>query len=523
MADFSIQYAQGTVSGQSGAAPITADVGAPYRAIADLGAGIYNLGADAQYRNQKRREEEYKLQVTAETENGKIAIDEFDRDTKLKLQGVTDPEQIEKIANERLQQRFQVSQSFAKLPESKSNLDLYSRNKAVNHIEELENIRYKQVQSNAYVAFDTKYNSLLQEGKFQEAGIYATANFKSGVITDKDLAGRLESIPVQKKAWDKSVSEEVVSKLVQSGVNTKTVNQTIETMTDDATERTELMRFATTERNTIEAQMISNDKAAIEAELKYIDDKFILPQDEFLASVPDMLKRINESEILPVKGENGAGKEGQRKKIEDRIAAISEGKTDPVYEFDAEYFNQLSQRISNNPHGVSEAEINNAAGRGKNRGITAGENGQQGQLIKTKRFLQNDIANARLFSLYSDNINSLKQAKAFHQTKKKNDALAAEARTLLNAWATSESRTENDYRMFYDGLIDTIEMDGLSKGWFWTHKNTEQKIQSERMESYVRSLGVGLGDEPTGNTYKKGDTKIINGTTWTFNGKEWNS
>ena len=44
MADFGIQYAQGTVSGQSGAAPITADVGAPYRAIAGAGRDIYQLG-----------------------------------------------------------------------------------------------------------------------------------------------------------------------------------------------------------------------------------------------------------------------------------------------------------------------------------------------------------------------------------------------------------------------------------------------------------------------------------------------
>ena len=44
MTDFNIQYSQTTPTGRSPAAPIVADVGAPGRALADMGQGISQLG-----------------------------------------------------------------------------------------------------------------------------------------------------------------------------------------------------------------------------------------------------------------------------------------------------------------------------------------------------------------------------------------------------------------------------------------------------------------------------------------------
>jgi hypothetical protein len=234
---------------------------------------------------------------------------------------------------------------------------------------------------------------------------------------------------------------DIVTNWAQNGLPYKRDNKTqltpeeaVNELTTDPTERKKLMSTYSEAVSAFNAgQKVANDRA-IEEELAYIDDRFILPDSEFLAQAPDLLKKINESDVLPVKGTNGAGKEGQRKKINDRIKAIKNGETDPLYEYDVDFYNALSARISKNPRDVSETEINNAAGRGKVGGITAGQDGQQGKLIKLKRFLQDDIANNRLFTLYSGAINTLQASKAFHQNKKKNAELAAEARILMNSW-----------------------------------------------------------------------------------------
>ncbi len=269
--------------------------------------------------------------------------------------------------------------------------------------------------------------------------------------------------------------------------------------------------------NAMEAKAIAGDRAAVEAELKAIDDVVILPAEEFLDAVPDTLDRINKSTILPVKGKNGAGKEGQRKKINDRVKAIREGKIDPIYEFDFEYYNQLSARIAENPRSVSEGEINRAAGRGKNRGITAGKDGQQGALIKLKRFLQG--VDPSVHRTYTVGISGLKSAKAFSKSKKLNNKLAAEAQILLDTWATEETRTREDYQDFYNGLIDTIAITG--DGLVWKSRKAEAQIASENMAKFVEDfVGVdAVRAQP--KQYKDGDKRTVNGVVYTFDGKVW--
>jgi hypothetical protein len=243
------------------------------------------------------------------------------------------------------------------------------------------------------------------------------------------------------------------------------------------------------------AKVLKDD--AIEAELAEIDKMFILPQDEFLALVPETLDKINSSIILPVKGKNGAGKEGQRKKILDRVKAINEGKLDPVYEFDSDYYDNLSKRISNNPRSVSESEINLAAGRGKNRGITAGKDGQQGKLLSLKRFLQDDEAQGELYKTYSEKLTALKAAKIFHQNRKRNDVLASEARILLNNWAQGDIRTIQDYETFFDGLLESIGASNLepATGFWFSFESGEQRIVSAQMRDFAISQGVDLTEE----------------------------
>ena len=266
----------------------------------------------------------------------------------------------------------------------------------------------------------------------------------------------------------------------------------------------------------MEAKTIVNNKVAIEKELAEIDNIIILPQDEFLAAVPETLDRINKSTILPVKGENGAGKEGQRKKINDRVKAIVEDKTDPLYEFDPVYYKQLNDRISANPRIVSESEINNAAGKGTNKGITAGINGQQGALIKLKRFLEDSETDQRLYNEYSRSISTLKATKAFHQSTKRNDVLAQEAQVLLMKWAATDNRSPADYQQFYDGIIDVVGL--TNKGLWLSGVAEEQRLASEGMKDFAMSMGMEDFSDEEIPTISKGDVtayrKLKKGTKY---------
>jgi len=296
---------------------------------------------------------------------------------------------------------------------------------------------------------------------------------------------------------------------VQINTNPALVAQTLSGLTglnvEQLEQRNKLLRLAKA------TDKLQSD-AAIEAEKQIIDTESVAPASEFLANAPNILTRINTSTVLSVKD-----KEQQRKKINDRIEAIISGKTDPVYEFDVNYYNQLSARIARDPRSVSETEINSAAGRGLNRGITAGEEGQQGSLIKLKRFLQG--GDPSVHRTYTMAISGLKTARAFSKSKKQNARLAAEAQIQLDVWATKERRSPDDYQAFYDGLVDTIAITG--EGLFWKSRKREAEIASENIAKYVEEF---VGPDAVGKTkpiYKKGDTRTINGIIYTYDGKVW--
>ena len=230
-------------------------------------------------------------------------------------------------------------------------------------------------------------------------------------------------------------------------------------------------------------------EAAIEAELQAVDEVIILPQDEFLASAPGMLRKINESEILPVKGKNGAGKEGQRKKINDRIKAISEGKVDPIGQFDPIAYNRLQRRITQNSMAVKGTDITNLVGRGEFGGIT---DAQARDLTALKKFYDGaDILGTDLHRIYSGAIVGLRTSKTFSKDKADNVLYAARAMSVLNAWAVKNTNaTEADYQAFFDRLMDRSFMDNWSRGWF-ARKPEEQRIAvRENIESFEEELGL---------------------------------
>jgi hypothetical protein len=199
---------------------------------------------------------------------------------------------------------------------------------------------------------------------------------------------------------------------------------------------------------------------AIEAQRQEIDDIFIKPQDEFLASVPDALDKINKSQILPVKD-----KEEQRKKINDRVQSIKDGKVDPVDKFDPEAYNDLSIRISKNSKSVSQTEISNAVGLGEKGGITVAQ--KEVLFNLKKKYDSGDVLGKESHRLYSSAINKLRAAKAFSGNKVDNANFATKSQSLLDKWAIDNPEaTFEDYEAFYNRLIDTS---GYSAGWdrFW--------------------------------------------------------
>jgi hypothetical protein len=206
---------------------------------------------------------------------------------------------------------------------------------------------------------------------------------------------------------------------------------------------------------------------AIEAERKVIDDIFIKPQSEFLTSIPSTLNMINTSSIMPVKD-----KEGQRKKINDRMEAISKGKVDPVTEFDPLAYNDLSIRISRNAASVSNEEISNAVGKGKKGGITV----DQKEILfgLKKKYDEGKTEATELHKRYTGSINDLQTAKMFSSNKIENIRLAAETQNILDSWTEKHpDATADDYEKFYNRLIDTSNL----SGWytFFSRKSAESR------------------------------------------------
>lgn len=398
--------------------------------------------------------------------------------------------------------------------------------KAVGFRGEQARLRWKsQRLTNGYASISKTANAKQQE--FQQE-LYLNNAKTAASNGDLDVAN--EWIDMAQKAGlinsnkaDKARKDAVVENITHTYRNGEydEARKLLEESLLTATEKESLEDTIDTDEKAISASNKLNSEAAIDAELQVIDDVFILPPDKFLESVTEILKKINDSETLPVKGKNGRDKEGQRKKIKNRIKALNEGKIDPVLEYDTNYYDLLSRRIANNPRSVTEPEINAAAGNGKDKGITAGKTGQQGELLRLKRFLQDDEAQGELYKGYSEKLASLKAAKIFHQTRKRSDILASEARILLNSWAKDGVRTIQDYETFFEGLVESIGASSLEPetGYWFSSKASEQKQRSEAMAEYA----AGLDDSGGRKTeYKKGDTKIIHGRTWTFDGKEWN-
>jgi hypothetical protein len=222
MAKFEIQQADRPVNVQSTAAPITYDATAPYRALANAGNAIAEIGQQRLKKQARLAEKEREKKVYAEIENGKIALSEFDAETDNVLRGITDPDEIQKIAEKRLQDRSELYQSFATLPESQQMLDLYTRKSAVNQVEDISKLRYDRQKDNSYVAFDVRYQELAKEGKFGLLAAKADQAFKADIINEKEYARRLQEIPDLQHDWHVNEVRELSQSLVpESGDKTK--------------------------------------------------------------------------------------------------------------------------------------------------------------------------------------------------------------------------------------------------------------------------------------------------------------
>lgn len=267
--------------------------------------------------------------------------------------------------------------------------------------------------------------------------------------------------------------------------------------------------------DTAENRVSANEKLrlakAIEVERQAIDDIFILPRGEFLAETMDVLDMINNSTILSVKD-----KEEQRAKVNKRIDAISSGKIDPVNEFDPQAYDALSVRIARNSKAVNSTDISGRVGLGKRGGITTK---QSEELTRLKKFYDGaDVLGNSLHRTYTSAITGLKTAKRFSRDKTENIQFAAQARSILDSWAVQNpDAKEEEYQAFFDRLIDNSRMNTWTRGWF-TRKAEEDRISiRENIEEIQKELA---GEA---RKYKKGDTRIIGGITYTFNGKTWNN
>lgn len=239
----------------------------------------------------------------------------------------------------------------------------------------------------------------------------------------------------------------------------------------------------------IEAKATLDNDREIESELEVIDNIVTLPQDEFLAQAPAALERINKSEILPVKGKNDAGKEGQRKKINDRIKAIAEGKADPIGQFDPVAYSNIERRITQNSMMVKGTDITNLVGKGTSGGITAA---QAKDLTALKKFYDGaDILGTDLHRIYSGAIVGLRTSKTFSRDKADNALYAARASAALNAWAVKNpNATESDYQDFFDRLMDRSQMDNWGRGWFIREKEEQKVAIRENIQSFEEELGI---------------------------------
>lgn len=213
--------------------------------------------------------------------------------------------------------------------------------------------------------------------------------------------------------------------------------------TDDKKEVLSDYKF---EKDTETASLKAAKDKATEELKQSIDNIFILPQNEFLANVSETLNNINTSELFTVKD-----KEEQRKKINDRVEAIKDGKVDPVTQFDAETYNKWSIKITRNPELVKESDIRGLVGMPD--GVTVA---QAETLLSLKRkFTEGKSLNNDIHDMYSTVLTSLKTSNAYSKDKVKNAKLAGKSQILLDKFTEQNPEaTEEEYEKFFNKLIE---------------------------------------------------------------------
>ena len=202
MGEFEIQYSQAAPSGRPNAAPIVADVMAPGRAIAQAGSDIANMGQRMAIRDQRKAEEAYKMQVFAETQNGKIAIDELDAEYTQKMKATRDVNALEALRSEWTQKRGSLAQSLGTKPESSQDLNFYSRATQINAVDgRIDDYAYNLSKDNARVAFYRDFDATAQAGRFDLLAAKNQAAYNQGVITDSELLSNDGAIPRLQHDW----------------------------------------------------------------------------------------------------------------------------------------------------------------------------------------------------------------------------------------------------------------------------------------------------------------------------------
>lgn len=215
-----------------------------------------------------------------------------------------------------------------------------------------------------------------------------------------------------------------------------------------------------THLKTLASQGNLGKEKAVEAERKTIDDIFIKPQDEFLASVDGALDTINNSEIMPVKD-----KEDQRKKINDRVDAINGGKLDPINQFDSDTYTELLKQVNENPQSLSVSKIGAYLGKGRNKGISSD---QYKEIVNIWEGRQINKSNAEMRSRYQDILKAQFNAEIFGKVdKSESQQLYMSKADTISKWfdANPDPKPQEAQEFFNELTREAVE-DGWMKHIF---------------------------------------------------------
>jgi len=137
------------------------------------------------------------------------------------------------------------------------------------------------------------------------------------------------------------------------------------------------------------------------------------------------------------------------------------------------------------------------------------------------------VSNAT-YSAYSKAITSLKTGKMFSSGTTENINLSLKAQDLLRKFAEENpDADEKEYAKFFNKLIENQTSFWLSGSFggksFWNSFRTEKgelRYSIPRnIESIQKELGTTGRKKPS--QYKTGDTRTINGVTYTYDGQYW--